>query len=171
MLKIATPLGPMVAFADDFGLYFLDFVESKNSQKKKLDSSLPSKNENPHLLSIKQELKEYFRGNLKTFQTPLHYRGTPFQNRVWHALERIPFGSTLSYLDIAKEIENPQGCRAVARANATNQIAIVIPCHRVINTGGAIGGYGGGIFRKEWLLEHEKANILLPTENYPNGSI
>jgi len=100
-------------------------------------------------------LTAYFDGKLKEFQTPLFLLGSPFQKQVWEALNKIPFGETSSYLDIAKRIGRPAACRAVAQANGANQLAIIIPCHRVINHNGELGGYGGGITRKEWLLNLE----------------
>ncbi len=105
---------------------------------------------------IENELKKYFDGKLTQFKTPLHLLGSPFQNKVWNALLKIPHGETRSYLDIAKSIKKPTAFRAVALANGANKMSIVIPCHRVINNNGNLGGYGGGISRKEWLINHEK---------------
>src|SRR3990167_8431232 len=90
------------------------------------------------------------------FKTPLHLLGTPFQKRVWAALQRIPLGQTQSYLDVAKTIQHPKAVRAVARANGANSLALIIPCHRVICSSGELGGYGGGVSRKKWLLQHEQ---------------
>ena len=90
--------------------------------------------------------------------------GSPFQQQVWLALQTIPHGQTCSYQELAVQIGRPSSCRAVANANGANQIAIVIPCHRVINTGGALGGYGGGVSRKQWLLSHEKNEYNLSIE-------
>ncbi len=98
----------------------------------------------------------YFAGTLKQFTLPLVARGTPFEERVWQALLRIPHGQTRSYLEIARELGSPEGQRAVGRANGLNRIAIVIPCHRVVNHGGGLGGYGGGLWRKERLLDLER---------------
>ena len=105
---------------------------------------------------IENELKKYFDGKLTQFKTPLHLLGSPFQNKVWNALLKIPHGETRSYLDIAKSIKKPTAFRAVALANGANKMSIVIPCHRVINNNGNLGGYSGGISRKEWLINHEK---------------
>jgi AraC family transcriptional regulator of adaptative response/methylated-DNA-[protein]-cysteine methyltransferase len=107
------------------------------------------------LRSIELELKNYFEGKLKIFTTPLFLLGSPFQQRVWKELLKIPYGTTRSYAAQATSMGEPKAIRAVANANGANQLAIVIPCHRIINTNGALGGYGGGIARKEWLLQHE----------------
>ena len=109
--------------------------------------------------TIERELSEYFEGVRQEFQTPLFFLGSPFQKRVWEELRKIPSGETRSYLDIATLIGKPTAFRAVANANGANQLAIVIPCHRVINTNGELGGYGGGIARKKWLIDLEKQGI------------
>ena len=101
---------------------------------------------------------QYYAGTLKEFKTPLHLLGSPFQQEVWAELRRIPPGETRSYSDIATAMNRPSSQRAVANANGANQLAIVIPCHRVIQANGEIGGYGGGVSRKQWLLNHEKQN-------------
>ncbi len=102
----------------------------------------------------------YFNGSLKEFKTPIHTLGTQFQKLVWLELTRVIYGSTKSYREQAKAISKPMAFRAVANANGTNQMTIVIPCHRIINSNGSIGGYSGGIARKKWLLEHEKSGKL-----------
>lgn len=109
---------------------------------------------------VARQLAEYFRGERKDFDLPLAPRGTPFQLRVWEELRRIPYGATVSYAELAARVGNPGAFRAVGRANGTNPIPVVIPCHRVINAGGALGGYGGGLPVKRALLELEGA--LLP---------
>ena len=101
-------------------------------------------------------LAGYFAGSLKEFSVKLVYPGSPFEQKVWNALLSIPFGSTASYEDVAKKIKSPKSSRAVGRANGFNRIAIVIPCHRVINKSGELGGYGGGLWRKKMLLELER---------------
>ena len=102
-----------------------------------------------------RQLQEYFDGRRLTFEIPLAPDGTEFQRRVWMALRDIPFAQTVSYGDIAREIGNPKGVRAVGLANGRNPISIIVPCHRVSGSNGALTGYGGGIDRKRWLLEHE----------------
>lgn len=103
-----------------------------------------------------QQLHEYFQGNRKEFSLDLVLQGTDFQKRVWNALTEIPFGETASYRDIAEAIGNIKGVRAVGNANGKNKIPIVIPCHRVIGSSGDLVGFASGIWRKQWLLNHEK---------------
>jgi O-6-methylguanine DNA methyltransferase len=108
---------------------------------------------------LERELDDYFQGRSTRFGLPLLYPGTPFQERVWSALLRIPYGSTWSYERLALEIGNPDAQRAVGTANGRNRISILIPCHRVINKSGALGGYGGGLERKQMLLELEARTL------------
>lgn len=105
-----------------------------------------------------RQLKEYFAKERTKFDLPLKTAGTEFQMKVWNALQTIPYGKTASYVDIAKMIENPKACRAVGGANNKNPIMIIIPCHRVINADGSLGGFGGGIEAKRYLLQLENAN-------------
>lgn len=161
---IDTPLGPMLCIADNHGLHLLEFVERRGlereidrlRQKLKI-AIIPGKTAITE--QIEKELSDYFNGTNLTFKTPLHLLGTPFQKQVWHALTQIPPGTTRSYLEQAKSLNKPEAVRAVANANGANQLAIIIPCHRVINTNGELGGYGGGISRKQWLLEHERKSL------------
>lgn len=148
-VKIKTPLGPMIAKADEEALHYLDFAE---------DGAIDERS-NALLKQLKGELESYFNGTLKKFTLPLALNGTPFQKKVWKELLQIPTGTSISYLDLATAIGKPSACRAVAGANAKNRIAIMIPCHRVINANNALGGYAGGVHRKKWLLEHEKKFI------------
>ncbi|MCS7019840.1 MAG: methylated-DNA--[protein]-cysteine S-methyltransferase [Cytophagales bacterium] len=105
-----------------------------------------------------KQLTEYFEGTRKNFDLPLHLQGTPFQQRVWQELCQIPFGQTISYAELARRIQQPDAVRAVAAANGRNPVWIVVPCHRVIGTDGSLIGYAGGLWRKEWLLNHEHLN-------------
>ncbi len=156
-----TKLGPMLAIADDEGLYLLEFVDRRGleNEVKRLRQRLKAAIV-PGLTNItsmiENELKDYFNGLSFQFNTPLHFLGSDFQKQVWHELLAIPVGTTLSYSDIARKINRPTAYRAVANANGANQLAIVIPCHRVITATNELGGYGGGVSRKKWLLEHEK---------------
>ncbi len=111
----------------------------------------------PVLAEARRQLGEYFAGERTAFELPLRARGTPFQERVWAALARIPYGETRSYREIATEIGRPESVRAVGAANGRNPLAIVVPCHRVIGADGSLTGYGGGLPRKTWLLGHERA--------------
>jgi methylated-DNA-[protein]-cysteine S-methyltransferase len=101
------------------------------------------------------QLKEYFEGNRKQFTLKLNPQGTDFQKKVWDKLEQIPFGKTISYLDLSKQLGDVKAIRAVANANGKNPIWVIIPCHRVIGSNGSLTGYAGGLHRKQWLLEHE----------------
>jgi len=102
-----------------------------------------------------RQLNEYFTGARREFKLPLRFHGTPFQERVWNSLTKIPYGETCSYGEQAKRIGNPQASRAVGLANGRNPIPIVVPCHRVIGANGSLTGFGGGLERKRWLLAHE----------------
>lgn len=159
--SIHTPLGEMIMISDEHALYLLEFVERKNLDREleKLQNYTRSKIEfgNTHPLdSIKQELSQYFAGELKQFNTPIHLLGSPFQLSAWNALMQVPYGTTLSYGHQARLMGMPTASRAVARANSMNHLAIIIPCHRIINSNDGLGGYAGGIERKSWLLNHEK---------------
>jgi len=158
---IDTPLGPMIAIADKVGLYMLEFVERQGLKREiermqtKLKSPIiPGSNE--ILIRLNQALSDYFSGVNLHFDIPIHFLGSAFQVQVWKALMQIPVGATSSYAHIAQAIQRPSAYRAVARANASNHLALIIPCHRVINTNGALGGYAGGVERKQWLIEHEE---------------
>jgi methylated-DNA-[protein]-cysteine S-methyltransferase len=113
----------------------------------------------------KQQLREYFQGQRKVFDVTLDPQGTDFQKLVWQNLLKIQFGQTNTYLDIAKMVNKPKGSQAVGGANGRNPISIIVPCHRVIGTNGALTGYAGGIERKLWLLEHEGAVFKASKEN------
>jgi len=112
--------------------------------------------EHPVLAATATELGEYFGGTRQHFDLPVRQRGSPFQMRVWHALCEIPYGRTRSYADIARRVGSPDAVRAVGAANGRNQVVIVVPCHRVIRADGSLCGYGGGRWRKQWLLDHER---------------
>jgi len=163
--RIDTPLGQMIAIADEHKLYFLQFADQTDLQyeietlQKKTKAAVVPGITAP-LRSIEKELKEYFNGSLKDFTTPMHYLGSPFQTTVWATLRKIPFNETRSYAEIAAAIGKPTAYRAVAQANGANKIVIAIPCHRVINSNGALGGYSCGLERKKWLLEHEKKDVI-----------
>jgi AraC family transcriptional regulator of adaptative response/methylated-DNA-[protein]-cysteine methyltransferase len=118
--------------------------------------------EHAFLTQAREELHRYFAGTLKTFAVPLVFRGTPFEERVWHELMRIPYGETISYAQLATRVQSPGAQRAVGRANGMNRISIAIPCHRVVNSDGKLGGYGGGLWRKHWLLALERRAAAMP---------
>lgn len=156
-----TCLGPMIAIADQKALYLLEFVDRRGLEreierlrKKTKSAIIPGRS--TIIDSIEHELNLYFDGKLQQFKTPLAFVGSPFQKLVWQELQRIPYGQTCSYAQLAQAIGKPSAFRAVAQANGANQLSIIIPCHRVINTNGELGGYGGGLNRKTWLINHEK---------------
>ena len=160
---IDTPLGPMIAMANDEGLHLLEFIDRKGLeveikwlQKKTKATIIPG--ENGHLTQLTQELQAYFEGNQLSFATPLATHGTAFEEGVWTQLRKIPVGETVSYGQLAKRIDNPKAVRAVACANGKNCMAIIIPCHRVIGADGSLTGYAGGLWRKQWLIDHELAS-------------
>src|SRR5690554_2009778 len=144
---IHTPIGFLEISGDYEGISSVIFsdVNSENSSQKI-----------PEILAIAvYQLQEYFDGNRKDFTLKLNPKGTDFQKQVWEELQKIPFGKTVNYLQIAKQLGNPKVIRAAASANGKNPIAIIIPCHRVIGSDGSLTGYAGGLHRKKWLLEHE----------------
>lgn len=160
-----TQLGPMIAISDDDELYILDFVDRRGLEREVERLRLKTKTAiipgmTDPIQSITLELQSYFDGLLTEFKTPLHLLGSPFQKIVWEELMRIPYGQTRTYATQAEAIGKPTAYRAVANANGANQIAIVIPCHRIINSNGDLGGYGGGIMRKKWLIDHEKQGFI-----------
>ena len=158
---LESPIGPLVAAANDRGICLLEFtdrrmLETQFRTLKKVFSCAIVPGENAHLNKLKKELEKYFAGDLKQFSVPLVYPGTPFQERVWNELLRIPYGRTRSYEDLARRVGSAGAHRAAGNANGTNRIAIVIPCHRVVNKDGKLGGYGGGLWRKQFLLDLER---------------
>lgn len=158
---IPTPLGPMMAIGDAQTIYLLEFTDKKNLEKKvahlcvMLQATLSSYH-SPVLHLLVDELTAYFNGTLTTFTTPVTLVGTPFQKKSWQILYDVPYGTTQSYAQQAASVGNHKAYRAIARANSKNHIAIVVPCHRIIQSNGLLGGYAGGISKKEWLINHEK---------------
>jgi AraC family transcriptional regulator of adaptative response/methylated-DNA-[protein]-cysteine methyltransferase len=162
--RFSMALGPMIAVAGDEGICLLEF-----SDRRKLETELAQlrrhfgtpilPGSNDHLATLQRQLAEYFAGTRRTFDLPLTPQGTPFQHSAWTALRKIPYGTTRSYSEQAASLGRPTAVRAVARANGDNRIAIIIPCHRVIGADGKLSGYGGGLWRKEWLLRHERQHL------------
>ncbi|HEU5211011.1 MAG TPA: methylated-DNA--[protein]-cysteine S-methyltransferase [Longimicrobiales bacterium] len=158
--RVLTPLGPMLLGTADEQVCILEFTDRRmlETQLTRLSRKLgcaflPGSTDVSR--RMEGELAEYFAGERRVFETPVATPGTDFQQRVWAALREIPFGTVRSYGEQARAIGEPNAVRAVARANGDNRIAIVIPCHRVIGADGTLTGYGGGLWRKQWLLEHE----------------
>ena len=157
---IETELGPMIAGISNNQLCLLEFARQERLSRTltKLEKNYKYsliEGEHPLFQQLENELADYFAGSLKTFNIPLLMIGTDFEKRVWNELLKIPYGRTKSYLEIAILVGNPTAFRAVARANGSNNISIIIPCHRVIASNGNLQGYGGGIWRKEKLLNLE----------------
>jgi AraC family transcriptional regulator of adaptative response/methylated-DNA-[protein]-cysteine methyltransferase len=167
---LESPLGPLVAGATDRGVCLLEFSDRRmleaqlESVRRRLGTVLPGSH--PLLEQLRTELAGYFAGERREFTVPLVYPGTPFQVKVWDALRQIPYGETRSYETLAWSVGAPGAQRAVGHANGLNRLAILIPCHRVVNKSGALGGYGGGLWRKRLLLDLERgeqtALALLP---------
>ena len=158
-----TPIGPMLCVADEAHLYMLEFTSRKAMargfdilRKKERRAITPGRTTITQ--QIKAELTAYFKGELKTFKTPLAPTGTAFQKQVWAALQEIPYGQSYAYSGLAAQIGNEKAVRAVASANARNLLALIIPCHRIIAKDGGLGGYAGGLDKKSWLLTHESAH-------------
>ena len=157
---IASPLGPMLAASSNDGLRDLGFADARGldatfEEMRRLYDLPVVLAENQVLKELRHQLQEYFAGRRRDFSVPLAPVGTPFQQEVWAELQRIPYGGTASYEAVAQKVGSPTGMRAVARANGTNRVCILIPCHRVIAKDGSLSGYGAGVWRKRLLLELE----------------
>lgn len=169
---IETPLGEMTAAATAEGVCLLEFRDRRTHEEQInhlawILNTTVRPGRNKHLRALKKQLKEYFRGKRKEFSLSLITPGTDFQQAVWNTLRKIPYGTTISYIEQARLIDNPGAVRAVANANGSNPVAIVIPCHRVIGSEGDLVGYGGGLERKRWLIDHEKKHSGQPV----NGTL
>ena len=146
---VDSPVGPLTLVAEDGALAGLFMSEHRHAP------SLELPVEKAGLPAVREQLAAYFSRDLKEFDLPLAVRGTPFQEQVWAALRTIPYGETWTYRELAEAIGRPTAVRAVGLANGRNPVSIVVPCHRVIGTGGSLTGYGGGLAAKQWLLSHE----------------
>lgn len=146
---LPSPVGPLRLVADDQALREVSFASGETASPE--EAAPPT----PLLAQAAEQLNEYLTGQRQQFELPLAPIGTPFQQRVWAELRRIPFGQTVTYATIARRIGDALAVRAVGRANGANPLAIVLPCHRVVGTGGKLTGFAGGLNRKEWLLRHE----------------
>jgi AraC family transcriptional regulator, regulatory protein of adaptative response / methylated-DNA-[protein]-cysteine methyltransferase len=167
---IDSPLGPVLALADDNGLHIFDWVDRRGLEREILRIRQRTKfaivpGDHKVLDQAEREIGEYFAGRRKLFTLPLAARGTEFQRRVWDALLAIPPGETRSYAEIAKGVGQRGAVRAVARAIGDNYRGIVIPCHRVIGSDGSLTGYGGGLARKQWLLDHERSMLRMKSKH------
>lgn len=162
-----SPVGPLIAAATDEAICLLEFSDAATLEdriellRRRYAVSLNARS-NAVLDQLWRELEQYFSGERREFTLRLVYPGTSFQEQVWSALQEIVYGQTWSYLDLARRIGDAKATRAVGMANGANPIAIVIPCHRVVNANGDLGGYGGGLWRKRILLDLERGQSRLP---------
>ncbi len=167
-IQFETPLGPMRAIASDAGVLVCDFLDRRNIDpvlaRVEQQHGQVIEGENEPLVKLRCELEAYFDGSGKTFTVPLLPSGTEFEIRMWNYLRTIPFGQTRTYGQQARDTGDAKAVRAVGGANGRNFIAVLIPCHRVIGAGGDLTGYGGGIERKCWLLDHERSGGLFDTK-------
>jgi AraC family transcriptional regulator, regulatory protein of adaptative response / methylated-DNA-[protein]-cysteine methyltransferase len=172
---VETPVGPMLAGATSTAICLLEFTDRRMLEtqlailRRRFGTALVP-GENALIDRLKAQLQEYFAAGRRYFELPLAYPGTPFQVRVWSQLLAIPYGETCSYRELAERIGNAGAVRAVGQANGMNRIAIVIPCHRVVNSGGGLGGYGGGLWRKQRLLDLERGQNALQLPPAAAGS-
>lgn len=157
---IESPVGPLLAGARDSGICLLEFTDRRmleaqlHTVQRRLGAALVP-GEHPWLTQVTRELGEYFAAQRREFSVPLVAPGTPFQEQVWAELLKIPYGGTICYEELAQRVGRPGASRAVGTANGMNRLAILIPCHRVLNKSGQLGGYGGGVWRKQLLLQLE----------------
>jgi len=151
------PLGLLKIEANETALLSVQFLSEEV-----MSSSIPEASESAIILETIKQLEEYFEGRREQFDLPLEFVGTEFQQKVWKELTKIPFGKTTSYGRLADNLGSRQLVRAVGNANGKNPIGIIVPCHRVIGNSGDLVGYAGGLWRKQWLLEHEGSQKLLP---------
>lgn len=161
-----TPLGPVTAAANADGLRAIEFGHASGL------AAEPRHDPRATLLRMAtEELAAYFAGELREFSLPLAPEGSPFDLRVWEALRRVPYGQTVSYAGLAELIGAPRAARAVGGANGRNRLMIVLPCHRVVASGGGLGGYACGLERKRWLLDHERARSGAPPRSRHSGRL
>ena len=162
--QIESPVGPLLAGVTDEGVCLLEFVmqQRHTRQLETVCKWLQCKavpGEHKWLKALRKQLSEYFAGKRQQFDLPLLYPGTAFQQNVWQQLLQIPYGETISYQELARRVGDENASRAVGTANGCNRLAIIIPCHRVVNKSGNLGGYGGGLHRKSWLLKLERGEV------------
>jgi O-6-methylguanine DNA methyltransferase len=164
---IDTPLGPMLAGATDEGICLAEFADRRmlptqlDTLRRRMRRAIVA-GRHPHLDQLRCQLKEYFAGERRAFDLPLIAPGSEFQERTWAELRALAPGTTVSYEELAERVGRPRAQRAVGTANGANRIAVVIPCHRVVRKSGETGNYGGGRWRKEWLLAHEATLAATP---------
>ena len=163
--ELKTPLGKMIIGANDNGICLFDFDNRKVLSEIKLRIANVLKEDyvfgvHPLFKDLELQISEYFEGKRMIFNLPLQLAGSPFQAKVWEGLLEIPFGEKRTYKQQSVAYGDPKAIRAIASANGANGIAIIVPCHRVVGSNGSLTGYGGGLERKRWLLEHEQKHSL-----------
>jgi len=158
--RMSSPAGPLLMGMSDSALVVLEF--DRGLPQTIAGQPVAWRESQDHTIALRRQLEEYFAGKRRTFDLKLDLRGTDFRKRCWQELLSIPYGETRSYAEIARSVDNPKASRAVGQANHHNPIAIIIPCHRVLATGGTLGGYGGGLDVKAFLLKLEGARFREP---------
>lgn len=153
-----TPIGPLLLVADEQGLRHVDFPCQDQGARIQANWQRSRR----RLGAVIEQLEAYFAGELHVFDLALAARGTDFRKSVWNELERIPYGETISYGELARRVGDPSACRAVGAANGANPLPIIVPCHRVIGSNGKLTGFGGGLPTKQWLLAHERRHAPRP---------
>jgi AraC family transcriptional regulator, regulatory protein of adaptative response / methylated-DNA-[protein]-cysteine methyltransferase len=167
-----TPIGPLIAIAGRAGLHMLEFVDGRGVRPaidrvlRRLDARVDDRHD-PLLAQAAAQIAEYFAGRRRVFGVALAALGTERQKRAWHYLSSVPFGETRSYTEMAVALGNAKAVRAAGSANGANPLSIVVPCHRIVGTDGSLTGYGGGLERKRWLLDHEKRFAAAPSGSPP----
>jgi methylated-DNA-[protein]-cysteine S-methyltransferase len=154
--EVASPIGTLLLSGDGDTLTGVYMERHRHEPEPAVRSG---RRDDGAFRTAREQLEAYFAGELQVFDLPLAPQGTDFQQRVWMALGQIPYGTTISYSELARRIGNPQAVRAVGAANGRNPISIIVPCHRVIGADGSLTGFGGGIERKRWLLAHEASHV------------
>ena len=149
---VDSPVGPLTLVEQDGALAGLYLHEQRHLPP----ASALGRRDDGVLGAVREQLEAYFSGGLRSFDLPLATSGTPFQQQVWAALREVPYGSTCTYAELAAAIGHPTAVRAVGAANGRNPVCVVVPCHRVVGSGGSLTGYAGGLDRKSWLLAHER---------------
>jgi methylated-DNA-[protein]-cysteine S-methyltransferase len=152
---LETPIGLLMITADQAAILEILFRDDLKQTRRSSDHKQAPR----HLNACLKQLEEYFRGKRRQFDLLFDPQGTPFQKKVWNKLLHVPYGKTCSYQDLAVAVGKPKASRAIGGANHRNPIPIIVPCHRVIGANGALTGYGGGLWRKQWLLQHEQKNV------------
>jgi methylated-DNA-[protein]-cysteine S-methyltransferase len=150
LMYYPSPIGLLEITSTDEAITSVLFVEGKTKPESALSPVC--------LRNCRAQLEDYFRGTLKTFDLPLRFEGTEFQMQVWTELSKIPYGKVTSYFSLARKVGTPDSVRAVSNTNARNKLCLLLPCHRVIGNDGKLMGYAGGLWRKQWLLDHEQGH-------------